>query len=110
MPRCPVHPTASHFGSRDHAAEELVAELGAAFMCAEFGFDGDLRHAAYIATWIELLKADKRAFFTACSKASQAATTFVAWLLPTQWGTQRSVIRKMGGTAHERRPLFAVSN
>jgi antirestriction protein ArdC len=42
-------------------------------MCAEFGFDGDLRHAGYIATWIELLKADKRAFFTACSKASQAA-------------------------------------
>jgi antirestriction protein ArdC len=61
------------FGSRDYAAEELVAELGAAFLCAEFGFNNDLRHAGYIATWIELLKADKRAFFTACSKASKAA-------------------------------------
>ena len=61
------------FGSRDYAAEELVAELGAAFLCAEFGFDGDVRNAGYIASWIELLKADKRAFFTACSKASQAA-------------------------------------
>jgi len=36
------------------------------------GFDGDVRNAGYIATWIDLLKADKRAFFTACSKASKA--------------------------------------
>jgi antirestriction protein ArdC len=63
----------NRFGSRDYAAEELVAELGAAFLCAEFGFDGDVRNAGYIATWIDLLKADKRAFFTACSKASKAA-------------------------------------
>ena len=41
--------------------------------CAEFGLDGDLRHAGYLATWIDLLKADKRAFFTACSRASKAA-------------------------------------
>jgi antirestriction protein ArdC len=37
------------------------------------GFDGDLRHAGYIATWIELLKTHKRAFFTTCSRASKAA-------------------------------------
>ncbi|OMI09266.1 hypothetical protein BSN85_17170 [Bradyrhizobium brasilense] len=63
----------SRFGSRNYAAEELIAELGAAFLCAEFGFDSDLRHAGYIAIWIDLLKADKRAFFTACSQASKAA-------------------------------------
>ena len=63
----------NRFGSRDYAAEELIAELCAAFLCAEFGFDGDVRNAGYIATWIELLKADKRAFFTACSLASKAA-------------------------------------
>jgi antirestriction protein ArdC len=63
----------NRFGSRDYASEELVAELGAAFLSAEFGFDGDVRNAGYIATWIELLKADKRAFFTACSKAYKAA-------------------------------------
>jgi antirestriction protein ArdC len=57
----------------------LVAELGAAFLCAEFGFDGDVRHAGYIATWIELLKSDKRAFFTAASKA-QAAADFLRGL------------------------------
>jgi antirestriction protein ArdC len=47
--------------------------LGGAFLSAEFGFDGDLRSAGYIGPWIDLLKADKRAFFTACSKASKAA-------------------------------------
>ena len=63
----------NRFGSRNYAGEELIAELGAAFLCAEFGFDGDLRHAGYIEHWIELLKADKRAFFTACSQGSKAA-------------------------------------
>jgi antirestriction protein ArdC len=63
----------NRFGSRAYAAEELVAELGAAFLSAEFGLDGDVRNAGYISRWIELLKADKRAFFTACSKASKAA-------------------------------------
>ena len=63
----------NRFGSRNYAAEELIAELGAAFLCAEFGFDGDVRNAGYIGNWIELLKADKRAFFTACSQASKAA-------------------------------------
>src|SRR5258707_959254 len=63
----------NRFGSRNYAAEELIAELGAAFLCAEFGFDGDVRNAGYIANWIELLKSNKRAFFTACSHASKAA-------------------------------------
>jgi antirestriction protein ArdC len=63
----------NRFGSRAYAAEELVAELGAAFLSAEFGFDGDVRNAGYIATWIDLLRSDKRAFFTACSKAQAAA-------------------------------------
>jgi antirestriction protein ArdC len=61
------------FGERAYAAEELVAELCAAFLCAEFSIDGDLRHAGYIQTWIGLLKADSRVFFTACSKAQAAA-------------------------------------
>jgi antirestriction protein ArdC len=47
--------------------------LGAAFLCAEFGFDGDVRNAGYIQNWIGLLKADARAFFAACSQASKAA-------------------------------------
>src|SRR5262249_16506325 len=61
------------FGERAYAAEELVAELCAAFLCAEFSIDGDLHHAGYIQSWIGLLKADSRAFFTAASKAQAAA-------------------------------------
>jgi antirestriction protein ArdC len=61
------------FAERAYAAEELVAELCAAFLCAEFSIDGNQRHAGYIRSWIGLLKADSRAFFTACSKASKAA-------------------------------------
>jgi antirestriction protein ArdC len=67
------------FGDRAYAAEELVAELCAAFLCAEFDMDGELRHAGYISNWIELLTADKKAFFTACSKA-QAAADFLRGL------------------------------
>lgn len=61
------------FGTRKYAAEELVAELTAAFLCAHLGIEGELRHAEYIASWIELLKHDERAIFTASSKASAAA-------------------------------------
>jgi antirestriction protein ArdC len=67
------------FGERAYTAEELVAELCAAFLCAEFSIDGDLRHAGYIASWIGLLKADPRAFFTACGRA-QAAADFLRGL------------------------------
>ncbi len=63
----------SRFGERAYTAEELVAELSAAFLCAEFSIDGDLRHAGYVASWIGLLKADNRAFFTACARAQAAA-------------------------------------
>jgi antirestriction protein ArdC len=61
------------FGSKAYAAEELVAELTAAFLCAEFSFDGELRHAGYIEHWIRLLADDDKAFFTACSRAQKAA-------------------------------------
>ncbi|MEZ5835022.1 MAG: zincin-like metallopeptidase domain-containing protein [Geminicoccaceae bacterium] len=54
-------------------AEELVAELTAAFLCAHLGVTGELRHAGYIDSWLTLLRGDRRAIFTAASKASQAA-------------------------------------
>jgi len=62
------------FGSESYAAEELVAELGAAFLCAEFGTQGHLQHASYIESWLRVLKQDKRAIFTASSLATKAAT------------------------------------
>lgn len=61
------------FGTQSYAAEELVAELTSAFLCAEFSIDGQLQHADYIGNWIKLLKDDSKAFFTAASKAQQAA-------------------------------------
>jgi len=61
------------FGTQAYAAEELVAELGAAFINAEFGFDTTANNAAYLTSWIALLKSDPRAIFTAASKASKAA-------------------------------------
>ena len=63
----------NRFSTKAYAAEELIAELGAAFLCAHLGIEGHLRHADYIATWLELLREDRRAIFTAASKASIAS-------------------------------------
>jgi antirestriction protein ArdC len=65
---------AARFGSAAYAAEELVAELGAAFLCAGLGLEPEPRadHAAYIGQWIGLLEDDKRAVFTAAARASDA--------------------------------------
>jgi len=54
--------------------EELVAELGAAFLCADLAVTNTPRedHAAYIANWLAVMREDKRAIFTAAAKASQA--------------------------------------
>lgn len=63
------------FGSQSYAAEELVAEIGAAFLCAEIGITQDVRpdHAQYLANWLQLLKDDSKAIFTAAARASEAA-------------------------------------
>ena len=63
------------FGSEGYAIEELVAELGAAFLCADLDLTLEPRedHAAYIANWLEVLKNDHRAIFTAASHARRAA-------------------------------------
>lgn len=62
------------FGDAAYAAEELVAEIGSAFLCAELGITQDTRpdHAQYLANWLTLLKSDSRAIFTAAAKASEA--------------------------------------
>jgi antirestriction protein ArdC len=67
------------FGDAVYAAEELVAELGAAFTCAHLGLSTEPRedHAQYTQSWLKVLKADSRAIFTAASKAQQAADLLV---------------------------------
>ena len=64
-----------HFGDEGYAREELVAELGAAFLCADLGITPEIRddHAAYIASWLKALKDDKRAIFQVAAHAQRAA-------------------------------------
>ena len=64
------------FGSAAYAAEELVAEMGSAFLCAHLAITGRLRHPEYIGHWLKVLRDDKRAVFKASSLA-QAAADFV---------------------------------
>ena len=68
------------FGDNAYAAEELIAELGAAFTCAHLGLSTEPRedHAQYIQSWLRVLKADSKAIFTAASKAQQATDWLVA--------------------------------
>ena len=63
------------FGDEGYAMEELVAELGAAFLSADLDLVPDVRedHASYIDHWLKVLKQDKRAIFTAASHAQRAA-------------------------------------
>jgi antirestriction protein ArdC len=68
---------ANGFGSKGYAREELVAELGSAFLCAALGIVPTVRHADYLASWLEVLREDNRAIFRAASQASKAAE----WLL-----------------------------
>jgi antirestriction protein ArdC len=62
------------FGDEGYAMEELVAELGSAFLSADLELTPEVRedHASYIASWIKVLKNDKRAIFTAASHAQRA--------------------------------------
>jgi antirestriction protein ArdC len=63
------------WGDEGYAREELVAELGSAFLCADIGITPEVRpdHAAYIASWLTVLKMDKRFIFTAAAQAQRAA-------------------------------------
>jgi antirestriction protein ArdC len=72
------------FGDNAYAREELVAEIGAALLCAELGIALEPRpdHAAYLASWLTVLKADKRAIFNAAALAQKA----VDWLVDTGSG------------------------
>ena len=65
------------FGDDAYAFEELVAELTAAFLCADFGINQPEEpradHASYLASWLKVLKGDKKAIITAASQAERAA-------------------------------------
>jgi antirestriction protein ArdC len=70
------------FGDNAYAFEELVAELGAAFLCATLGIANEPRidHAQYLSGWLKVLEQDHKAIFTAAGQA-QKAVEYVAHLV-----------------------------
>lgn len=62
------------WGDEGYAREELVAEIGAAFLCADLGIAPEVRedHAAYVASWLKVLTDDRRAVFQAAAHAQRA--------------------------------------
>ena len=63
------------FGDQGYALEELVAELGSAFLAADLGLTPEVmpEHASYLASWLRVLKTDDKAIFTAAAHAEKAA-------------------------------------
>jgi antirestriction protein ArdC len=92
----------TRFSCEALAVEELVAELTAGYVLADLGLAHHPRpdHAAYIASWLKLLKDDPRAVFTAAGKAQQAAD----WMHAQQPRLAPSVRRGGGGDRSVRSP------
>ena len=67
------------FGSHPYAREELVAEMASAFVCASLSIAPTVRHADYLAHWLDVLREDNRAIFRAASLASKAADFILAF-------------------------------
>ena len=69
----PIH--SKRWGDEGYACEELVAELGSAFPCADLELTPEVceDHSAYIGCWLKVLKNDKRAIFNAAAHAQRAA-------------------------------------
>jgi len=61
------------FGNPEYAFEELVAEMGAAFLCQDYRIQGELRHAGYIQNWLTACRKDSTAIFKAAALAQKAA-------------------------------------
>lgn len=81
------------FGSDSYALEELIAELGSAFICAHLGLAVEPRpdHARYISSWLRVLKGDARAILTVSSKAQAAADYLCMLAESTSTTDQREV-------------------
>lgn len=67
------------FGSVQYGKEELIAEMGGAFVCAALGITPTVRHADYIGSWLEIIREDNRAILRAASAASKAADYLLAF-------------------------------
>ena len=91
----------SRFGGAAYAMEELIAEMGSAFLCASCYLEGRMRHAGYIDRWLEVLRRDKRAVFAAAAKA-QKATDYIESVCgspPTAANANAACSHEEAGTA-----------
>lgn len=96
-------PLDNHFGTAGYAREELIAELGSAFVCARFGIPLEgLQHTEYLASWIKVLKEDSRAIMRAASAAQRAADMIVGTVQPEEGDAKEE-------EASEPAPMVVVS-
>ena len=73
------------FADQAYAVEELIAEIGAAFLCAHCRIDGQLEHASsYVSSWLKVLRTDKRAIFVAATGAQRASDYLLKLANPTE--------------------------
>ena len=77
-------PLGRRHGIDAYAFEELVAEMGSAFLTDYCGLQGRLQHASYIASWLQALRNDKRLIFTAASLAQRAADFLLPQPVPVE--------------------------
>ena len=77
-------PLGRRHGIDAYAFEELVAEMGSAFLTNYCGLAGRTQHASYVASWLEALRNDKRLIFTASSQAQKAADFLIPQPLPVE--------------------------
>ncbi len=90
----------NRFGNQEYAAEELIAEIGAAFGCAALGISSELApdHTQYVANWLNILKGDKRAIFTASAKASRAIEYLLSFQTnPSSLSSSQVTLKPQGG-------------
>jgi len=85
-------------GSKKYAFEELIAELCAAFSCASLGIVPTVRHADYIASWLQVLREDNRAVVRAASQATKAAD-YILSFLPDEDASSTTSINTIEGRA-----------
>ena len=73
--RCNRDKQNNRYGNEAYAYEELVAEIGSAMLCSALGIEEEPRldHSQYVASWLKVLKNNKRAVFTAAAAAQRAA-------------------------------------
>jgi antirestriction protein ArdC len=67
------------FGDTAYAFEELIAELGSAFLCEKYAVKGDIRHEGYIASWLQALKNDNKMIFKASAFAQKSTDYLVGF-------------------------------